>query len=911
MARFALLVAATDYADPMFAELRSPAQDVQALAAVLAMPEIGGYTVEVLVNRAEWEIRRAVEDVLSDRRPDDMVLLYFSCHGLQDQFGRLHFATTDTDHERLAGTAVASAFVSEQLEKSAAGSRLLLLDCCHSGSFARGFAKGNGRPLAEMIPRSGGYVCITACDEYEYAFEGDHRYLNAPRMSLFTDAVIRGIRTGDADRDGDGWIGAHELYLYASTQVQSDNSGRQTPRFFAASLQRDLLVARAPTGDVPVPVAPAPGPVDPSISRTPRFHSARFPPFTFARERRATPTALAEQMSLHWSEAADLFLADHDREALLHWIVNDVEDRLLPRELLRRRPGDRAAADAAVATFVSTFAPHLRPRFCGRSSDEAGLTAMALATLRGDAETGQLLDGLLRHNVLRAFADHDCSDRGHACGAGRPCAVLGTAAVTWYAGWTSAQAALATVPATAAVGDGRLAAQLLLLAFDRRQHDRGPEHARIDEHAPQWWRRLVALAHAEREQGNDGPWALALLAGDAARAEAAAAHRQDIDSRKAAAQTIRRAKEEQAKQSFARAAAARREAAERARLEQEAQVAATRAAAEATAQRRRRAHLDQARRRRRRACGILAGGAAVGLLALVVGHWTADAAIAERSTLPGVRDVDLSYGVSDALVGVAVLSPPLTVGAWLYARYRHGWRIRQRGGRRALSGATVLLLVVSSMLPTGLARWAAHEKTLIAAAVQRAWNAGVLVDPTGRPIPYDCRATGVAPASLGIGVALSDKSGDGCRTVRLYSNSRLLGTHQLPDRSYFAAATSWQGQRTADGAATTIVGLFAAKDGWRFVALSSAAPQRALWISRSPLTSWNPRSPFFLRLGDLLVFEGASALTAVRINDGSVAWQRGCADGQTYAGMQYRSPVDMFCAYRLVHLDAAGNRTTR
>ena len=63
-------------------ELRAPAADAAALAAVLSDPEIGGFKVRTLMNEPAHVVKEAVEDFLSDRSPDDLLLLHFFCHGI-------------------------------------------------------------------------------------------------------------------------------------------------------------------------------------------------------------------------------------------------------------------------------------------------------------------------------------------------------------------------------------------------------------------------------------------------------------------------------------------------------------------------------------------------------------------------------------------------------------------------------------------------------------------------------------------------------------------------------------------------------------------------------------------------------------------------------------------------------------
>ena len=83
--RVALVVANDQYDDPGLRRLVAPAQDAAALAEVLADPSVGGFEVQVLHNESAQEIRFAVEDFFADRAPEDLLLLHFSCHGLEER----------------------------------------------------------------------------------------------------------------------------------------------------------------------------------------------------------------------------------------------------------------------------------------------------------------------------------------------------------------------------------------------------------------------------------------------------------------------------------------------------------------------------------------------------------------------------------------------------------------------------------------------------------------------------------------------------------------------------------------------------------------------------------------------------------------------------------------------------------
>jgi chaperonin GroEL len=241
--RYALLVAVGAYDDPSLDQLRAPEQDVERLAAVLEDPAVGNFTVRTLSDAPDHEVRWEIEDLLADRVNDDLVLLYFSCHGIVDPFHRLYFAASNTVRTRPASTAISRSFVNEQLEACRAAAKVLVLDCCFAGAFAEGF-KGNGQgALDGQIGR--GYVVMSACDSYEYAFESDGLVESAPRGSIFTDVLLEGLATGGADLDGDGRIGVDELFRYVHDGVVRRRPD-QKPKWSAYNAEPHIYLATVP-----------------------------------------------------------------------------------------------------------------------------------------------------------------------------------------------------------------------------------------------------------------------------------------------------------------------------------------------------------------------------------------------------------------------------------------------------------------------------------------------------------------------------------------------------------------------------------------------------------------------------------------------------------------------------------------
>jgi hypothetical protein len=243
-----LVLATTQYADPLLRQLRAPADDAQALIEVLGSPAIGGFAVTQVIDADERDARRAIGLFLSERGPEDIALVYLSCHGVRDRRNRLYFAATDTVKDQLSSTAIPSAWLLECLDECRARRQVIILDCCFSGSFANG-AKGNGdlSLKRELVGDGRGRVVLTASGADEYSFEGDAVIGTAITGSVFTVGLVEGLRTGDADASGTGYISVDAAYDYAYRYVRSTGAS-QTPKRWVTGGEGSIVLARNPAG---------------------------------------------------------------------------------------------------------------------------------------------------------------------------------------------------------------------------------------------------------------------------------------------------------------------------------------------------------------------------------------------------------------------------------------------------------------------------------------------------------------------------------------------------------------------------------------------------------------------------------------------------------------------------------------
>lgn len=244
-ARKALVIASYEYEDQSLRRLAAPPRDAENFSRVLSYPDIGGFEVKTLLGDPSYKVNQEIEAMFANRKSDDVVLLYFSGHGIKDDDGMLYFATIDTNRKMLRSTAIQALFVNDVMRHSRSRRQILILDCCYSGAFARGLVAKADRAIGTKERLAGrGRVVLTASDSLQYAFEGDE-IVGEGACSIFTGALVEGLSSGDADLNQDGNITFDELYEYVYQRV-TEETPNQIPEKWDLGVQGELLVARNP-----------------------------------------------------------------------------------------------------------------------------------------------------------------------------------------------------------------------------------------------------------------------------------------------------------------------------------------------------------------------------------------------------------------------------------------------------------------------------------------------------------------------------------------------------------------------------------------------------------------------------------------------------------------------------------------
>jgi len=165
--KYALIIGNTEYTDPGLAQLTAPGKDAEDFARVLKDPEIGAFdSVNILLNQSSSAVSEAMDEFFDQKKPDDLLVLYFSGHGVRDELGALYLAVKNTIRTRLRSTAIKSDYIREAMDQSRSKRQVLILDCCNSGAFARGTKAATGASIGTASAFESGYgrIILTASD---------------------------------------------------------------------------------------------------------------------------------------------------------------------------------------------------------------------------------------------------------------------------------------------------------------------------------------------------------------------------------------------------------------------------------------------------------------------------------------------------------------------------------------------------------------------------------------------------------------------------------------------------------------------------------------------------------------------------------------------------------------------------
>lgn len=204
--------------------LRYTDDDSYQVFAFLKSPEGGALPeeqVRLLVDEdaTRHNILNAMRDILLRADENDVVLFYFSGHGLEGCFLPFDYDGLNNKlmHEDITGL----------ISQSRARHKLVIADACHSGSLLAMRSGPIDASLAKLYQAfensSGGLALMLSSKGEEYSLED-----GGLRSGVFSHYLIRGLK-GTADFDNNKIITIGELFAYVQQKVQTYTARAQNP----------------------------------------------------------------------------------------------------------------------------------------------------------------------------------------------------------------------------------------------------------------------------------------------------------------------------------------------------------------------------------------------------------------------------------------------------------------------------------------------------------------------------------------------------------------------------------------------------------------------------------------------------------------------------------------------------------
>lgn len=214
-----------DYTSGDLTKLRFAAKDARDFTSTIEGCNLNDYTglkkhLYVNTNATRSNINKGLREVLSEAQGGDVVMFYFSGHGVQDG-SETYFMTVDASSEAPSDEGVSFADLKNNMRKLTERQVKVVafMDACHAGAMVG--AKGAAPKLTELDVQN--VIEFYSSTTGEESAE-DEKLQNG----VFTAGLISGLKGAAANADG--YITVNTLRTYLSDYVRNHNS-RQTPVF--------------------------------------------------------------------------------------------------------------------------------------------------------------------------------------------------------------------------------------------------------------------------------------------------------------------------------------------------------------------------------------------------------------------------------------------------------------------------------------------------------------------------------------------------------------------------------------------------------------------------------------------------------------------------------------------------------
>ena len=234
--RLALLIGNAEFEElDNFPNLPTPANDVNDFAQLLM--EQGEFEiVEQLIDKDTDVLRKSIENFYRGTKSGDLTLFYYSGHGFRNEDGALCLVACDTQLNHPLSTSIQESFIRDAMRFGRSQHRVIILDCCFSGTFNVGSKTGVETLLFDKLQGETTAI-LSSSSRVQLSF------VEKGRNSLFTKFLLEGIKTERADSNRDGQITINELFAYSESRVR-ESRPEQTPTLKLHERMDQVVIAK-------------------------------------------------------------------------------------------------------------------------------------------------------------------------------------------------------------------------------------------------------------------------------------------------------------------------------------------------------------------------------------------------------------------------------------------------------------------------------------------------------------------------------------------------------------------------------------------------------------------------------------------------------------------------------------------
>lgn len=249
MKRWAVVIGVNDYNDAGITDLSKAENDAKIIGQILS--EQGEFE-KVFVMTGDLDakdplyptrinIEEKLDNILGFAGKDDLILFFFSGHGISDPEGNAYVLPVDTVMEKALYTSVPVNILIEKIHRKGISKSLLILDACRDVMQSSKGSSKEGLQADKFTNAEVGATFFSTKSGY-YSFEDPKS-----EFGVFTKYMAYGLE-GKADMNGDGIVSFKELEEYVQNGVMDwslANNKQQKPfvKYF-----------RENYGDIPITV---------------------------------------------------------------------------------------------------------------------------------------------------------------------------------------------------------------------------------------------------------------------------------------------------------------------------------------------------------------------------------------------------------------------------------------------------------------------------------------------------------------------------------------------------------------------------------------------------------------------------------------------------------------------------------